>query len=119
MKRRSLALPLLLAATLTMTACQSLRISQRGDVKGVPGLTVSQFGPEDEENCEQLERTPCRYWSNPLKTPQAACAEEQGADAVAMGANYMWVNEPKQSVGGFKVRAPIATYYKCEALIED
>lgn len=119
MAHRSLVFVALFALLVALTAgCQGIRINNRNDVKGAPWLTASQYEPEDEESCTQVGQTNCRYWNNPFKSAQAACAEEQAPEAESLGANYIHVDEASSSVGGFKSRGPIATFYKCESLIE-
>lgn len=116
MKSR-ISLPLLLIAVLATTACQGLRIKSRNDVAGAPDLTVSQFAPEEAENCTGLGQARCAYLTIALKSVQQVCAEKVASRATSLGANYVWVNEPKQTVGGFKTRRPYANFYKCTALI--
>jgi hypothetical protein len=119
MASRSLTLIALFGLLVSVTAgCQGIRLNNRNDVKGAPGLIASQYEPEDEESCSEVGQTNCRYWSNPMKSAQAACAEEQSGEAESLGANYIHVNEASSSVGGFKTRGPIATFYKCAALIQ-
>lgn len=111
---------LLLVAVVALsvsTGCQSLRVKSRNDLPGAPGLVVSQFAPEDAESCTSVGQEKCAYITIALKSIQRACAEKVSDRAVGLGANYIWVNEPKQSVAGIKTRSPYENFYRCEALI--
>ena len=116
MKSR-ISMSFLLIAVLATTACQGLRIKSRNDVAGAPDLTVSQFAPEEAENCTGLGQARCAYLTIVLKSVQQVCAEKVASQATSLGANYVWINEPKQTVAGFKTRRPYANFYKCTALI--
>lgn len=101
---------------LGMSACQGIRMKGRHDVEGAPGLTVSQYKPESSEGCEVVGQKTCDYMAMSFDTVQEVCSKKVSSEATSLGANYIWVNEPKQSVGGFATRSPVANFYKCDAL---
>jgi hypothetical protein len=100
---------------LLLVSCASLRLNSRAPVAATESpMTSSPYEPEKKESCSEVGRENCRYWSNPLETVQSQCAEQVKGPAAAAGANYIHVNHPKSSVGGFATRAPVAIFYRCE-----
>lgn len=88
----------------------------RGPVEGAPDLIFSEYRPQEQEQCTEVGTGMCAYWSNPFKSVPAMCAESKAEEARAAGANYIRVDQPNVSVGGFKTSAPVAYFYSCTNL---
>jgi hypothetical protein len=104
-----------LVTSVALLGCASIKLNARSEVAAPNGLiTTSPYAPEAEENCRELARENCRYWNDPFRSVQSQCTESVTDSASNAGANYIHVNEPKSSVGGFKTRAPVAIFYQCD-----
>lgn len=111
---------LLLAGANLLLGCAGVRVSQRQQVEGAQSrMIASPYGPEGREGCVKVAEATCPYMNVSFESVQSACAKQMRSSAEEAKANYIHINEPKQSVGGFAVRSPIVTMYTCTSLIEN
>jgi len=76
----------------------------------------ASFVPEEAEQCTEVKRVNCPYFKMSFDTPQVTCTKAVKDQALEAKANYIYVDEPNVSVGGFKTSAPVAVFYQCENL---